>query len=240
MADDSTLQLSVDTSGPACQVALAREGELVGGESKPMLRGHGEALVPMVEAVLASIGADYEALDRIGVCVGPGSYTGLRIALSAARGFGVALNVPVIGFNALEALAASDALETSERANRVAVLDARNGLVYAQSFDEVGEATTEPEVLADLVAAVSVPAEARVVGPAAQAVAELARQSGKSVTVGRNEPVASLEALAALTNQKVPNGRPAPLYLKPVDAALSASAGLRAEPAGASTGERHE
>ena len=68
----------------------------------PNRRGQAEYLVPLVNEVLAEAGVAYKDLSRIGIVVGPGSFTGLRVGLSAARGFGLALDIPVVGIGAFE------------------------------------------------------------------------------------------------------------------------------------------
>ena len=72
-------------------------GELIAQESLPMKRGHAEALMPLLARVMKASGVPFLALDRIAVTTGPGSFTGLRVGLSAARGIGLAANKPVVG-----------------------------------------------------------------------------------------------------------------------------------------------
>lgn len=224
---DDPLILTLDTAGPACQVALARGAHLVTAQSQTMMRGHGEALVPMVEAVLQEAGVTYEHLDRIGVTIGPGSFTGMRVALAAARGFSATLNVPIVGIGTLEALARTDLLETGIQAVRCASMDARNGLVYGQRFDVDSTALEAPDVMADLVFAASLPDNARLVGPATPIIAALALSSRKPVTLGNTDAVPSAAALAQLAHTGAITEQPKPLYLKAPDAIAAKPAGLR-------------
>ena len=82
--------LGLDTALAACSVAVTRDGEVLAAMSEPMLRGHQERLAPMVQEVMAAAGLPFAALDRVGVTVGPGSFTGLRVGLAfaAATTFG--------------------------------------------------------------------------------------------------------------------------------------------------------
>ncbi|MEO1493800.1 MAG: tRNA (adenosine(37)-N6)-threonylcarbamoyltransferase complex dimerization subunit type 1 TsaB [Pseudomonadota bacterium] len=95
--------LAIDTSAGQCAVAL------VGGRrpvvrAERMTRGHAEALFPMIDAVLAETGASYGDLTRIAVCTGPGSFTGIRAGVAAARGLALGLGVPAVGISRLEAV----------------------------------------------------------------------------------------------------------------------------------------
>ena len=103
------LTLALDTCLAACSAALDRDGQTVGWISEPMARGHQERLAPMVRDLMADCGVAFGDLDRIGVTVGPGSFTGLRVGLAFAKGLALALNRPCVGVGALEALAASSA-----------------------------------------------------------------------------------------------------------------------------------
>ncbi len=220
--------LSIDTAGPACQVVLAEGEAIVSEESVAMLRGHGEALVPMVERVLNESGLSYDDLDRVAVTMGPGSFTGMRVGLAAARGFGTSLNIPVVGIGTLEALAVSDEIESDVNAVRCVALDARNGLVYGQRFDANGVAIDQPSVMADLVFVSSVPNDARLVGPTTPVLAALVRSARKrAVTLGRADAVPSSQAMAKLGARAAVGDKPRPLYLKAATTAVSKPAGLR-------------
>ena len=88
--------LAIDTSGARLQLALARGAEAL-TEIDERDRGHAEVLFARIDSLLARAGLTYADLGRIAVITGPGSFSGLRIGLSAARGLGLALEVPVIG-----------------------------------------------------------------------------------------------------------------------------------------------
>src|ERR1700761_219923 len=102
------LILAIDTALDACSVAVldTRTSRLIGHESQPMKRGHAEALMPMIARVIKQTELTFTALDRIAVTTSPGSFTRLRVRVSAARGIARAANKPVIGVTTLTAFAA--------------------------------------------------------------------------------------------------------------------------------------
>lgn len=142
--------LALDTSLKACAVALVdcATGKTLADESAAMARGHAEALMPMVSRAMASSGLKFPEIDRIAVTVGPGTFTGIRVGLSAARGLALAAGKPLIGIGTLEAHGAALAASTHAPEGPFAIaLDARRGEVYAQAFDAAGRALAEPRAL---------------------------------------------------------------------------------------------
>ena len=126
--------LALDCATIACSAAVWRDGEVVARRLRPGRRGHAEVLMPMVQDVMAEADLAYDALDAIAATVGPGTFTGLRIGLAAARGLALAAGLPLVGVTTLEAIA--HGVPESARAGRavLVVLDARRGQVYAQAF----------------------------------------------------------------------------------------------------------
>ena len=102
------LILAIDTALDACAAGVldTDAGKLIAQESQPMKRGHAEALMPLIARVMKESGIAFLSLDRIAVTTGPGSFTGLRVGLSAARGIALAANKPVVGLTTLTAYAA--------------------------------------------------------------------------------------------------------------------------------------
>src|SRR5262249_11140968 len=100
--------LAIDTALEACSVAVldTERADVRFHESIAMQRGHAEALMPLVARVLARSSLDFSALDRIAVTTGPGSFTGLRVGIAAARGIALAAGKPAIGLSTLAAFAA--------------------------------------------------------------------------------------------------------------------------------------
>lgn len=176
------------------------------------MRGQAERLLPMLEEVLRERGVAWGDLDGLGVCVGPGNFTGLRLGVAAARGLALALDVPAIGISRLEALAA-------DRPGPVLVtLDANRDRLFAQDFED-GVPLAEP-VMTTLAALDPRPAKTVCVGFAAQAIA--ARMGLAAGPEADNADTGVLARLAAMRLDR-PQPRPAPLYLRPPDAAPSAA-----------------
>ena len=121
--------LAIDTAAPRLALALLKADGSVDTLLEPMAQGQAERLFPALAELLARNGIGYADLTRIAVTTGPGSFTGLRIGLSAARGLGLALAIPVIGVPSLLALS------LGARCDAVAVLlDARRDEAYVQTF----------------------------------------------------------------------------------------------------------
>src|SRR6266705_7028939 len=101
------LVLAIDTALDACAAGVldTDAGKLIARESQAMKRGHAEALMPLIARVMKESGLPFAALDRIAVTVGPGSFTGLRVGVAAARGIGLAAGKPVVGLTTLAAMA---------------------------------------------------------------------------------------------------------------------------------------
>ena len=137
-----------------------------------MVRGHAEALMPLIARVMKASGLAFADLDRIVVTTGPGSFTGLRVGISAARGIGLATEIPVVGVSTLSAYAAPY-LGVDDKNPVVAAIDARHAHVYLQVFAPGGRTLSRrgSRRLSEAVRAAS-EAPARIVGSAAQAVAD--------------------------------------------------------------------
>lgn len=114
------LILSIDTALDACAAAVldTSAGGAIALESQPMKRGHAEALMPLIARVMKASGIGFAALDRIAATTGPGSFTGLRVGLSAARGIALAAGKPVVGVTTLTAYAAPVARPARGRSPR--------------------------------------------------------------------------------------------------------------------------
>src|SRR6185312_7675804 len=199
--------LGLDTALAACSVAVTRDGEVLAAMSEPMLRGHQERLAPMVEAVMRAAALPFAALDRVGVTVGPGSFTGLRVGLAFAKGLGLALGKPCVGVGTLEALAASE----PGPGLTATVIDARRGQVYLQAFAD-GAAVMAPDALPVETAAARLAelwrgGPMRLVGPGAPLLAGIAPEVFVNDRAAP-DPV----ALCALAASRTTPARP--LYLR--------------------------
>lgn len=125
--------LSIETSTAICSVAVHVEGRLISLSEVNEPGAHAERLMLLVEEVVEKARVGFHELDAIAVSEGPGSYTGLRIGVSTAKGLAFGLNKPLIGVNTLQALASSIELKEGELV--IPVLDARRMEVFREVFD---------------------------------------------------------------------------------------------------------
>jgi tRNA threonylcarbamoyladenosine biosynthesis protein TsaB len=203
--------LALDTCLAACSVAVIDGDRTLASISEPMMRGHQERLGAMVREAMAKASLAFPDLDRIGVTVGPGSFTGLRVGLAFAKGLSAALDKPAVGVGALETLAA-------ERPGFVvAAVDARRDQLYVQAFRD-GRALMEPAALHADDAVAQLRALGRpdtIVGSGAPLLAGAFPDAAADDTAVPDP--AALARLAARTNAPVK-----PLYLRAPDAKLPA------------------
>lgn len=206
--------LVIDTALGLCTAGVFEvEGDAVrvlGLRSEAMIKGHSERLGGLARDAAAEAGG-FDAIDRIGVTVGPGSFTGLRVGLAFAQGLGAALDRPVVGISTLDALAAS-----VDGPDIAALIDARRGQVYAR-FWRAGLPEGPPEALSLDTAAERVAAlgsGAVLVGTGAPLMAEAASAAVAADLPGPS-PAAIARLAAALDPALAP---PSPLYLRAPDA----------------------
>ena len=184
--------LAFDTSAAHCAAALLSGGRVVAEAWEPMDKGQAERLLPLCEAVMAQAGLGWRDLDAVAVGTGPGNFTGVRIAVAAARGLALSLGVPAIGVTRLEALA-----EGLPRPVTV-IEDAKRGEVYVQRFDG-GTAALAPAGVAVAGAVTGSAAGAEALPPA----------------LPLHHAIATIAARRIGTDQP----RPTPFYLRGADAA---------------------
>ncbi len=149
----------------------------------PLARGHAEALLPLIERVMARVDGGFSSLSRVAVTVGPGSYTGLRVGLSAARAVGLAAGIPVVGVTTLSALLAPQ-LALDGEALIVAAIDARHGALYLQAMS-VAEGVVIPPRHLSIAEAVTLLGHRRTIitGTGAAALASAAEAAGLPVEI---------------------------------------------------------
>jgi tRNA threonylcarbamoyladenosine biosynthesis protein TsaB len=216
------LILAFDTTVAACSVALWRDGAVLARARQTMAQGQAEALMPLIEGVMRDGGVEYTALDRIAVTVGPGSFTGVRVGLAAARGLGLAAGKPVIGVLTTEALA--HAVPERTRGHILAAVDTKRGDLYVQQFDARLDAQGDPRAMTETQIKEWIgDASMIVVGDAAaRAVAAL----GPHATLSRADafPDPAVIAAIAATRTPAPAG-PLPVYVRPPDAVIPQNGG---------------
>jgi tRNA threonylcarbamoyl adenosine modification protein YeaZ len=213
--------LAIDTALSACAAAVldTHHAAVTASETLSMVRGHAEAVMPLIARVMDQAGIDFAHLDRIAVTTGPGSFTGLRVGISAARGIALAAGKPAIGLSTLAGFAAPHIAESDSSAV-VAAIDARHDHVYLQVFGPGGRTVVPPRIapLKEAVRA-AITAPARIVGSGAELIAALwPRSESPPLLVEQLEApdigwIARLGAAAAEGH-----GPPKPLYLRAPDA----------------------
>lgn len=197
-----------------------------------MARGQSERLVPMIEAVMAAAGADYEILDAIAVTRGPGGFTGVRIGLATARGLGLALSRPVLGLSSFEVAAAGvDAVPPG--ALLAAVIEAKRAEVYVQAFRALdGGTPPRPEapgqaLLPEALDRALPPGPLWLAGDGAARALPALKAAGREVEIAAAEACVAVSAanlaaaLAASTGLPAAGAPPPrPIYLRGPDVTL--------------------
>ena len=202
--------LAFDTSAAHCAAALLSDGQVI-YRIDEMARGQAEHLMPMLEEILNQQGLAWGDLDAIGVGIGPGNFTGIRISVSAARGLALGLGKPAIGVSTLEAQA------YGLNGTVVSCLDARRDRAYVHVLGDIS--TPRSPALCDLSAeelpSLNPKSDPKVVGDIADKLAELKpwQQIEPKQTI--------IEGIAHLATKRIHSTkeRPAPLYIRAADAA---------------------
>lgn len=198
------LILSIDTSSADLSVALVNEDGVLGLVEETMMRGQGEVLIPYIQSLMQESQIPITALDGVAVAVGPGSFTGVRVGLSAARGIGLALNIPVFGVTNFEAAA----FGTNEPV--IVTLDTKRGDYFTQSFDEKGTPLSQPSIRSAENLKEQMPFTA--IGDGAL---NLMEEIGCTVA---SKPQASAVSIAKIALSRLDTPLPAePLYLRDAD-----------------------
>ncbi len=194
--------LAFDTSAAHCAAALLIGDRIAASSFEPMEKGQAERLIPLCEDLLGAAGLGWRDLTAIAVGTGPGNFTGVRIAVAAARGLALSLGIPALGVTRLEAVAYGLPRPV------MVVEDARRGEVYAQAFGAApGEAQLTTMGALETTVRDFVGSAA---GPAAEAT------GGRVV----DQPLPMTQAMAFIAAGRVGvQPRPAPFYLRGADAA---------------------
>ncbi|WP_136657575.1 tRNA (adenosine(37)-N6)-threonylcarbamoyltransferase complex dimerization subunit type 1 TsaB [Nitratireductor sp. XY-223] len=210
------ITLAIDTSARLCAACVydAANSAVLGRAVEDIGRGHAERLFPVIGAALHEAGVSYRDLRRLGVSVGPGSFTGVRVGVSAMRGLALALSCPIVGITAFEALI----LDVPKGRPVLIIQDARRGEVFVQLFDDEGRAANAPAALSfEAAAALAQSAGAGLYGSGAPLVADTA--NGADLEILGDVAAADIASYARCAASKPPAGEaPKPLYLRAADA----------------------
>ncbi|MFD1509540.1 tRNA (adenosine(37)-N6)-threonylcarbamoyltransferase complex dimerization subunit type 1 TsaB [Lacimonas salitolerans] len=160
------LVLAFDTSAAHCAAALLSGDRIVAQRAEDMARGQAERLFPLLDDMLTEAGVAWADLTRIGVGIGPGNFTGIRISVSAARGLALSLGIPAIGVSTF------DAIRHDQPQARAAVPAPRDHVYLVQDGtpvllprDQAGPGLTFPPAPADLAMAIAQVAASARPGP---------------------------------------------------------------------------
>jgi tRNA threonylcarbamoyladenosine biosynthesis protein TsaB len=220
--------LAVDTALGACSAVILDDEMVRGHAFEPMQRGHAERVAPMVQDVMLSSGLNLDAVDRLAVTVGPGTFTGQRVGYAFMRGLKLALGRPLIGITTLAAMAEAAMAQTGTGAAAV-LHDARRDEVYLTLVTKAK--TLSGDRLVSIAEAVDTILEfdndltegLAVAGTASRHAAEILLSRGcKPVLSDIVAPDALWVARVAMSATE-PETTPRPLYLRPPDARLPAS-----------------
>lgn len=145
----SNYVLQIDTATEVCSVSVSVDGKLLAELSAEENNVHASALTVCIDRLLASLTLTYADLTAVAVSMGPGSYTGLRIGVSTAKGLCYALDIPLIGVNTLESMYAGYVSEhgADEGTIYIPMLDARRMEVYRAVFDAAGHCLHKTEAV---------------------------------------------------------------------------------------------
>jgi tRNA threonylcarbamoyl adenosine modification protein YeaZ len=213
--------LAIDTALDACSAAVldSDAGGIAASETLAISRGHAEALLPLIAQVMDRAGIEFAELDRIAVTTGPGSYTGLRVGISAARGIALAAGKPALGLSTLAGLAAP-LIAQDDSTHVVAVIDARHDHVYLQIFGPGGRTLVAPRIatLRDALRA-AITGPTRLIGSGAGLLAKAWPKDTEPPLLVDTRGAPDISWVARLGAAATEgHGPPKPLYLRAPDA----------------------
>ena len=226
------LTLAFDTAADACTAGLIGDGDVLAQDFREMTRGHAEALVPMVQKLARDAGIMLSEIDLVAVTIGPGSYTGVRTGIAAARGFALGAGAPAAGVSSLQAVARAAVAAASVPV--LCVLETRRADYFAQLFDPDGKSQAAPfvaegDVLADLAASNSAALAGNAIG---RLVAECPVLGNAPISDAATPKPADIAALAETdyADGGLAPDTLSPLYLRAAEAKLPPRGG-RLKPA---------
>ncbi len=223
--------LALDTSSGSCSAALWEKGSILAERFSVMDRGQSEAILPMAMTVLKTANRGFADLDVIAVTRGPGSFTGVRIGLAAARGLALACGKPCLGLTAFDVLAQRLRSEKS-RLPGLAVVESGRAELFVQAFDPEGIAVSEAACLLPEALAVSLAETGWLLtGNAAERAAPALVAAGLRAKMSLNcRPISATEVACLAASKPLPSSDsppPSPLYLRAADVSLPSKALLR-------------
>ena len=209
------LILAFDCAGAGCAAALTADGKVLAARGIVAERGHAQLLIPLLSDLLDEARLTFSDIDRFAVTTGPGSFTGISVALAAANGLALGTGKPIVGVTVFEAMAAAT---HSIPARLLVAIDSRRSELFVQMFDPKGTALTDPAMLPpEAVGEWAGPGELTLIGDAAGLVAS--HLAGMIDNPPESWSAQVDPAIVARLAENRPVGPPpAPFYLRAPDA----------------------
>ncbi len=206
--------LAFDCAGAQCAAAIVADGRTLAEKRIASDRGHAQLLMPLLVELVAEAGLRFGDIDRFAVTTGPGSFTGIRVALAAAHGLALGTGKPIVGVTVFDVIAAQAAAARTFPRLLVAI-DSRRAEIFVQLFDAAGIAQSEPAMLAPAAVTGWIGrGPVTLAGDGAAMLAPHLPSAGNLELPSLVDP-AVLARLAASCPAELP---PAPFYLRPPDA----------------------
>ncbi len=208
--------LAIDSATAACSAAVWGAGRVLASRFEIMSRGQDQALLPMIRDAMSEAGIAYRDLSGIGVTVGPGSFTGMRVGLAAARGLALATGLPLVGITTLEAIAAA----VSSASPFLVAVDSKRRDLYVQIFADghpaSGIVVLPPNGTAALLDADPLPV-------AGDGAGMIAATGLRIAPLGPVHPRAAdfASLVAVRLRETAPGAAPRPLYLRAPEVTLA-------------------
>ncbi|MDZ7823994.1 MAG: tRNA (adenosine(37)-N6)-threonylcarbamoyltransferase complex dimerization subunit type 1 TsaB [Ahrensia sp.] len=208
--------LGIDTAGNLCALCVwdGSTNRCIASRSLPLDRGQAEHFFPLLEETLNAANIEMSAIDKVAVNIGPGSFTGIRVGVAAARGFGVALNIPVVGVTAFEVISAEVQKAKKVIGPYAVALNGGRGQAFVQRYAQNGLANGMPEIvmLENIADQIYAPDVNSFFGNAAHLV------DAKRALISDDLAKAGIETIAALG--AVSTIKASPLYMRAADAKI--------------------
>ncbi|MBV8169887.1 MAG: tRNA (adenosine(37)-N6)-threonylcarbamoyltransferase complex dimerization subunit type 1 TsaB [Alphaproteobacteria bacterium] len=215
--------LAIESSGPGCSAALWRDGHVIAARRVPLTRGHAAALPPLIDETMRAAALGFAMIDAVAVTVGPGSFTGIRVGLAAARGFGLALGVPVLGVTSFEAIAWAVPAPARGAATLAVLIDSGRASRFCQAFDAALQPLGAPAAIELVALAAALPPSPCVLAATGAVPPEIAGDRPVVAAAPDAAPLAELAgARRAAGGAFLP---PSALYLRPPDATVPRAGG---------------
>lgn len=221
--------LSLDCATTGCSVCVWRDGAVLAASTQEMARGQAEVLMPMIQDALNAANVTPADLSAVAVTRGPGAFTGLRIALAAARGLALSLDIPCVGVTTLEVLAqgVNEGVDAPQHPV-LACVESKRADIYVQLFDTDLKPLSEPQALAAeaLATLVQTCKTVLLVGDASARAADMLAGTGARTILSTAPHLPDPGVIARLAATRTQGATsPAPLYLRPPDAKLPKNSG---------------